>query len=301
MAIRYTRKKDVVKEQNTADPWKVFGLGFGTPISTKDRPRISLTGTLTDEEVATFLDGNASAELQMRTLAEAERLPHFEHFLRKAQEVDEDVERLARERNIKQLPLVAMAAKTPQTHPVEEELHRATPSANQSKDEASTPLPPQEGRGNGSVCDVRCEEFVLQRRGLIETSEELLEEAKGKGWLHESGTRIGDVGNLLEERGLEVIREFNFTLEDIARFLAEGKDVIAVVDGGELVGDREAEMLEDRFIGEIPDHAVVVTRVDQAANEVEVFDPQSENERDVYPVEQFMDAWADSCNYLVIA
>ena len=242
MAIRYTRKKDVVAEQNTADPWKVFGLGFGTPISTKDRPRVSLTGTLTDEEVATFLDGNASAELQMRTLAEAERLPHFERFLRRAQEVDEDVERLTRERNIRQLPLVAMAATS------------------------SLPPTPSERGGVKDGCDVRCEEFVLKHRGLIDPTEFLAEEAKEHGWLREGGTKIGDVGNLLEEKGLAVVRDFNFTLEDIARFLTEGKDVIAVVDGGELVGDRAAEMLEDRFIGEIPDHAVVVTRVDQAAD-----------------------------------
>lgn len=281
MAIRYTRKKEVVAEQNTADPWKVFGLGFGTPISTKDRPRVSLTGTLTDEEVATFLDGNASAELQMRTLAEAERLPHFERFLRRAQEVDEDVERLARERNIRQLPLVAMAAKTPEGGVKSEERRVKSEDVN--------------------GCDVRCEEFVLKHRGLIDPTEFLAEEAKEHGWLREGGTKIGDVGNLLEEKGLAVVRDFNFTLEDIARFLTEGKDVIAVVDGGELVGDRAAEMLEDRFIGEIPDHAVVVTRVDLDADEVEVFNPQSENERDVYPVEQFMDAWADSCNYLVIA
>lgn len=297
MAIRYTRKKDEADQKNTADPWRVFGLGFGMPIRTADEPRVSLTGTLTDEEVATYLDGNASAELQMRTLAEAARLPHFERFLQRAQELDEDVERMAREGNIRQLPLVAMAA----TERKQDQQAKDQVQSIKYKEEGTEladVFPEEPPMPNG--CDVRCEEFVLKRRGLIGSSEELMEEAKEKGWLHEGGTRIGDVGNLLEQRGLTVVREFNFTLDDVARFLSEDKDVIAVVDGGELVGDREAEMLEDRFIGEIPDHAVVVTRVNQAADEVEVFDPQSENERDVYPVEQFLDAWADSCNYLVV-
>ncbi|MCH5177916.1 MAG: hypothetical protein J1F25_07810 [Prevotellaceae bacterium] len=268
MGIKYTRRKDDDERKNTADPWHVFGMGFGIPISTKDEPMVSLTGGLSDVEVATYLDGNASLELQMRVLDTAAHVPSLAALLQRAEEVDEDVERMVADGQVCNLPLAAMAAL--------------------SETEAN-------------VCDVRCEEFVLVRRGMAVSTAELHEEARQKGWLQEGGTRIGDVGNLLESKGLAVTREFNYTLADVERFLAEGKDVIAVVDGGELVGDRELERLEDRFIGEIPDHAVVVTAVDLAGDRVEVFDPQSGSGCDAYPVEQFVDAWADSCFYLVVA
>ncbi len=95
-------------------------------------------------------------------------------------------------------------------------------------------------------------------------------------------------------------KEFDYSIDDIDRLLREGKDVIAVVDGGELVGDRNMERMEDKYIGEIPDHAIVVTQVDLEQQTVEVYDPQSENERDTYPMEQFLDAWEDSGRYLVV-
>ena len=124
--------------------------------------------------------------------------------------------------------------------------------------------------------------------------------AKKKHWLREGGTRIGDVGNTLETVGLTIEKSFDHSLEDLKKALDEGKDVIAIVDGGELVGDRKAEILEDIFVGEIPDHAVVVTRVDLDKDEVELFDPQSQNDSDTYTTEQFLDAWEDSCKYAVL-
>jgi len=99
---------------------------------------------------------------------------------------------------------------------------------------------------------------------------------------------------------LTINKSFDHSLEDLRVALDEGKDVIAIVDGGELVGDRKAEILEDIFVGEIPDHAVVVTRVDLDKDEVELFDPQSQNESDTYTTEQFLDAWEDSCKYAVL-
>ena len=153
---------------------------------------------------------------------------------------------------------------------------------------------------DGSSCGLHCEEFVLQRRGIVFDDAELIRVARENGWLQDDGTRIGDVGNVLEKVGLRVTKDFGFSLDDVARLLAEGKDVIAVVDGGELVGDRDTERMEDKFIGEIPDHALVVTSVDTDGQTVEVHDPQSENERDTYPTEQFLDAWEDSGRYLVV-
>ena len=71
------------------------------------------------------------------------------------------------------------------------------------------------------------------------------------------------------------------------------------VDGGELLGDRWMEMMEDIFDGEKPDHTVVVLGYDKELNTVTVYDPNSDNDTDSYPIEQFMDAWNDSNNYFV--
>jgi hypothetical protein len=59
-----------------------------------------------------------------------------------------------------------------------------------------------------------------------------------------------------------VEKHFGCTLELAAEWLRQGRSLILVVDGGELVGDTRAERLEDLYIGGIPDHAVVLRAVD---------------------------------------
>ena len=267
MGIRYIKKQEDPTVQNVADPWNIIGIGRVKPVSTREVPKVALCGSLTDVEIATYLDGNASPQLILRVQEEARQNPALAGLLRRSQEIDEEVGRLLREGKLKSLPLTAMAATDPS--------------------EAST-------------CGLRCEEFVMARRGLVFDESQIFSISREQGWLQKGGTRIGDLGNVLQKAGLRVTKQFDYTFDDLRRLLDEGKDVIAVVDGGELVGDRDTERLEDKFIGEIPDHAVVVTRVDDAADTVEVFDPQSENERDTYPREQFADAWEDSGCYLVV-
>jgi hypothetical protein len=88
-------------------------------------------------------------------------------------------------------------------------------------------------------------------------------------------------------------------MQELAEALNAGKDIIVAVDGGELLDDRWSEILEDIFEGEKPDHSVVVLSCDIENDKVTVYDPNSENETDTYPVEQFLDAWNDSKNYMV--
>ena len=270
MAINYYKKKDnELKDKNTANPWQVsvYGLGFEKQEEVQVPRNTALVDGLSDEEIAKFLDGSADARLQMKVLKEAHVNPMLANLLCEAAEIDKEVERIMKEGNLKRLPLGALAA---------------------SED------------GSGSACGLRCEEFILNKRGIKFVADELVELAKKKHWLREGGTRIGDVGNTLETVGLTIDKSFDHSLEDLKKALDEGKDVIAIVDGGELIGDRKAEILEDIFIGEIPDHAVVVTHVDIEKDEIEVFDPQSHNEKDCYTSEQFLDAWEDSCRYAVI-
>ena len=267
MGIRYIKKQEDRTLQNVADPWNIIGIGRVAPIRTHDVPKVALCGGLTDVEIATYLDGNAGTDLQMRVIREARQNPTLQALLQRATEIDEEVEKLVQRGDVKNLPLTAMAA--------------------------------SDGDDSRS-CGQHCEEFVLRRRGIVFDEAELIRVAREQGWLQEGGTRIGDIGNVLEKVGLRVTKEFGYTLDDVQQMLADGKDVIAVVDGGELVGDRNMERMEDKYIGEIPDHAVVVTQVDLEQQTVEVYDPQSENDCDTYPMEQFLDAWEDSGRYIVV-
>ena len=52
-------------------------------------------------------------------------------------------------------------------------------------------------------------------------------------------------------------------------------------------------------MGQIPDHTVVVLSVNESDQTVTIYDPDSENTEDIYPLRIFQDAWKDSKNYLV--
>lgn len=151
----------------------------------------------------------------------------------------------------------------------------------------------------GSICCLECERYVMQKRGIECSSEELLADAEQNRWLKTDGTALHNVGRHLENHGLTVTRRFKCSINDIVTALAAGESVIVAVDGGELTGNIEAERCEDIFEGEIPDHTVVVLACDTKQQTVTVFDPNSPNDADVYNVEQFRDAWDDSKNYMV--
>jgi len=241
MALTYHRKKEE-KDTNAADPWQLLGAG-SHPIQQTQEPAVAaLASQFSDEQLAQFLDGNASPALQMRILDAARHDAALAALLREAAQIDLDVRENQQHRAPRRLPLEALAA--------------------------------AEGT-DGTLCGIHCEEHVLRRRGIAFDEQELIQVAKEHGWLQEGGTRIADLGNILQTVGLSVEKNFDSDLKDLADYLEQGKDVIAVVDGGELVGNRDAERLEDHFIGQIPDHAVVVTKIDPQRSTVELYRPQS--------------------------
>lgn len=103
----------------------------------------------------------------------------------------------------------------------------------------------------------------------------------------------------MESKGIVVARQYNASIEDIVNAINENNSVIVVVDGGELLGNRAEEIVEDIVIGQIPDHTVVVLSLNSEDETITIYDPNSSNVEDTYPIEQFKDAWNDSRNYLV--
>ena len=151
----------------------------------------------------------------------------------------------------------------------------------------------------GNYCCLECEKYLLKKFDIEFDREQLLSDAIRNGWQKENGTALHNIGRHCEKFGLATLRRYKCSMEDIEKALNAGNGVIAAVDGGELLGNGEEERYEDMYIGEIPDHTVVVLSCNWADKTVTLFDPNSPNASDTYPVEQFKDAWADSKNYMV--
>lgn len=148
-----------------------------------------------------------------------------------------------------------------------------------------------------NLCCIECETYILHRRGIELDTENAIATAKQHSWLNREGTPLYNIGRTIEEKGFMVSREYQRSIDDIKTALANGCDVMAAIDGGELLGNRQKEEYEDIFVGEAPDHVVVVLECKN--DTIEIFDPASRNSSDSYPLSQFADAWADSKNYMI--
>lgn len=82
--------------------------------------------------------------------------------------------------------------------------------------------------------------------------------------------------------------------------LDKGYQVMAAVDGGELIGDPLEERLEAFLVGGILDHCVVVLSVDMENDEVSLYDPAFGVILLTVSLTHFMDAWKDSEYYCVL-
>lgn len=150
-----------------------------------------------------------------------------------------------------------------------------------------------------NYCCLECEKYILRKLNIEFDEERLLQNAIRNGWQKEDGTALHNVGRHLESKSLVVTRQYDASIEDIATALKNDESVIVAVDGGELLGNRAEEIIEDLVIGQIPDHTVVVLSLNPNNDTITIYDPNSSNAEDIYPIEQFKDAWNDSKNYLV--
>lgn len=218
---------------------------------------------LSAEVLSAFLDGNATAQESdaiMDALAADADLRELFHI---SQSVDVDLGLQACGCEI--LPMTAMAASC----------------------------------GEENYCCLECEKYILRSFDVEFDEQQILKDAIRNGWQKENGTALHNVGRHLEAKGLVVRRQYKSTLGDILNALNANAGVLVAVDGGELLGNRAEELREDIVQGEIPDHIVVVLSYDAENRRITIFDPNSVNPEDSYPIAQFEDAWNDSKRYLV--
>ena len=223
----------------------------------------SVNNPISAELLAAYLDGNATASESQEILDALSTDAELRELLHISQAVDEDLGMLPKECEL--IPMTAMAA-----------------TCNEE-----------------SYCCLECEKFILRKLGLEFDEQQLLTNAIRNGWQKVQGTALHNVGRHLENHGLIVNRQYKSTIDDIAHALEAGDGVIVAVDGGELYGNGAYEAKEDVLIGQIPDHTVVVLALDAASRTITLYDPNSSNAEDTYPIEQFKNAWNDSKNYLV--
>ena len=218
---------------------------------------------LSAEVLAAFLDGNATAQESKEIINALTEYAELRELMHISQSVDAELDMIPQECEF--IPMTAMAA-----------------TCNEE-----------------NYCCLECEKYILRKLNIEFNEEELFRNAVKNGWQKEDGTALHNVGRHLESKGLVVTRQYNALIKDIANAFDDNECVIVAVDGGELLGNRTDEKIEDILKGQIPDHIVVVLSFDEKSNTITLFDPNSSNAEDKYPIEQFKDAWNDSKNYLV--
>ena len=171
-----------------------------------------------------------------------------------------------------------------------EEENAAVIPVNISFTEEALPMLQKAALSNENICAVLCEIYILHRRQLPYDEEWLMNTARRKDWLRPEGTPLYCLGNLLAYSGMFVSRKYNSTIEDIQRAIEKDNDVVVGVD-------REKLYAEEVDLEDLTNHAVVVTHVGERT--VTVFDPYEAPYISNIPLEDFVDAWKESQNYMI--
>ncbi len=146
---------------------------------------------MSDELIAAFLDGNASASEVESILDAIAQDSETAELLRLAAKVDE----ASAPKRVASLPLSAFAAESV-----------------------------------ANSCSFDCELFILNHYDFDIDQWSLLEVAKANQWLRDQGTPLHHVGRLLELKGFHVERRYDLSVADIESALDEGREVIVVLD-----------------------------------------------------------------------
>lgn len=222
----------------------------------------SLDNIISDETLAAYLDANTNAAETQLIIDSLQDDKELRELLLISQLVDNDMQML---RDDMEIPMTALAANCDES----------------------------------SLCCLECEKYILNKREISFDEKELMRNAVENKWIKDEGTPLYNIGRHLEQHALSVTRRYDCDFSYIIEALKRGDDVIAAVDGGELIGNQHKEYAEDIILGHRPDHCVVVLDYDEDKKEITIFDPDSSNKQDTYPFFKFLDAWADSKYYLI--
>ena len=151
-------------------------------------------------------------------------------------------------------------------------------------------------------CAIVSQEYILEEFTGREFSEfELVEHAIKNGYyLPGSGTLPIDVGNILEDYGIEIERTSYNTTSDIFEKLQNGQKVIVGLDANEIWRNSEFEQLQDLFFMPEANHAVEVIGYNSDSNAFILNDPGHPNGKGMeVSALDFELAWNDSNNFMM--
>lgn len=154
------------------------------------------------------------------------------------------------------------------------------------------------------TCAIKSQQIILNEFGVPVTEDQCVQYSIEHGWYSNdgSGTNLNDVGNLLKDAGIPCTQTGNANIYDLVNELQQGHKVIVGVDSGELWDNSIWDWLKDFFFGGTADHALIVAGIDLTDPDhpmVVLTDPGTGSPAQPYPLEQFMDAWADSECFMV--
>lgn len=145
--------------------------------------------------------------------------------------------------------------------------------------------------GKDSLCDIACEEYILNLRGLDFDISVLTAEALENRWLKEKGMPLHHIGRLLESKELVAVRKYDVDIQELCNALDRKSDVIVVVNSAKL---------DSGCIDNIdPNHAVVVLQINKEEGLVRIFNPSSIQQKEIVSLSAFESAWSDSHCYMV--
>lgn len=164
-----------------------------------------------------------------------------------------------------------------------------------------TPVNPYQ-QAYDDTCAIKSQQLILNEFGVAVSEDQLVQYSSEQGWYNGEGTAMEDVGKILADAGIPCTQTVDANVYDLANELAQGHKVIVAVDSGELWNNGIMDWIKDIFMGDTPDHALIVAGIDMTDPNnpmVILTDPGTGQPAQPYPLDQFMDAWGDSQNFMV--
>lgn len=152
------------------------------------------------------------------------------------------------------------------------------------------------------TCAIKSQQLILNDFGINVTEDQLVQYSMEKGWYNGDGTQMENVGNILTDFGVPITQISDANIYTLVGELAQGHKVIVGVDSDELWNKGIMTSAKDIFIGETPNHALIVSGIDTTDPDnvkVLITDPGTGDLCKEYPLDQFMDAWQDSNCFMV--
>ena len=152
------------------------------------------------------------------------------------------------------------------------------------------------------TCAIKSQQIILNEFGIPVTEDQCVQYSFEQGWYNGDGTAFEDVGKLLNDGGVSNHQQYNADVFDIMNELSQGHKIIVGVDADELWGNSFLQWLHDFFLGDTPNHALIVSGIDTSdPNNIMVYvtDPGNGDHNRAYPIDQFMDAWKDASCFMV--